>query len=146
MTEPSPTFSTCFGQPFIILHPSRYASMLAERMVATGAKCWLVNTGWTGGKFGVGQRCPLKYTRAIIDAIHDGSLANEEFTKFPVFDLAIPKKCGAVPTELLDPVLAWKDKAAFETASVNLAKMFNTAFERYAADCAPEVVAAGPNY
>lgn len=78
VTEPSPTFSTCFGQPFIVLHPSRYASMLAQRMTDAKADCWLINTGWTGGKFGVGKRCPLKYTRAIIDAIHDGSLSKAE--------------------------------------------------------------------
>lgn len=79
ITEPSPTFSTCFGQPFIVLHPSRYATMLAERMTKAGSKCWLINTGWTGGKFGVGKRCPLKATRAIVDAIHDGSLAKAEY-------------------------------------------------------------------
>jgi phosphoenolpyruvate carboxykinase (ATP) len=146
ITEPSPTFSTCFGQPFIVLHPSRYASMLATRMIASGTKCWLLNTGWTGGKFGTGKRCPLKYTRAIVDSIHDGSLAKAEFENFPVFNLSIPKALATVPSELLSPVKAWPDKAAFETQLIGLAKMFNKAFARFEADCAPEVVNAGPKF
>ncbi|KAM0750556.1 ATP-utilizing phosphoenolpyruvate carboxykinase [Meredithblackwellia eburnea MCA 4105] len=144
IAEPTPTFSTCFGQPFIVLHPSRYASMLAEKIEKNGSKVWLVNTGWTGGKFGVGKRCPLKHTRAIIDAIHDGSLAKAEFTTFPRFNLKIPKAVGNIPAELLDPVKAWSDKEAFEAQSKSLAGMFSKAFERYAADCSPAVVAAGP--
>ncbi|KAL8287464.1 hypothetical protein RQP46_003322 [Phenoliferia psychrophenolica] len=144
IAEPTPTFSTCFGQPFIVLHPSRYATMLAQRMTASGTKCWLVNTGWAGGAYGVGKRCPLKHTRAIIDAIHDGSLAKAEFTNFPTFNLKIPKAVGSVPAELLDPVQAWADKDAFKLQSKKLAGMFSKAFERYAADCSPEVVAAGP--
>jgi len=144
VTEPSPTFSTCFGQPFIILHPSRYASMLAERMSKTGAKCWLLNTGWTGGKFGVGSRCPLKYTRKIINAIHDGSLAKAEFGNFDTFNLRIPKKLEGVPDELLDPEQAWPKKDAFVAERKRLAGMFTTAFEKYANDCSPEVRAAGP--
>lgn len=163
ITEPSPTFSTCFGQPFIVLHrtsdiifaaeavlvhktdarsaryvASRYASMLATRMVASGTKCWLINTGWSGGKFGVGKRCPLKYTRAIIDAIHDGSLAKADFVNFDVFNLSIPVSIPGVPTELLDPVQAWSDKAAFTSERVKLAGMFKTAFARFEADCGAE--------
>ncbi|KAI5474637.1 hypothetical protein MNV49_002707 [Pseudohyphozyma bogoriensis] len=144
ISEPTPTFSTCFGQPFIILHPSRYATMLAERMVKSGTKCWLINTGWTGGKFGVGKRCPLKYTRAIVDAIHDGSLAKQEFSTFPTFNLQIPTSLPGVPSELLDPVQAWADKAAFKAESAKLAGMFTAAFEKYAPDVSASVLAAGP--
>ncbi|KAI5475762.1 hypothetical protein MNV49_000891, partial [Pseudohyphozyma bogoriensis] len=144
VTEPLPTFSTCFGQPFLVLHPSRYAEMLAERMVKSGTKCWLVNTGYTGGGVGVGRRCPLKYTRAIVDAIHDGSLAKAAYTTFPIFNLQIPTSCNGVPAELLDPTQAWKDKDAFKRESTKLAGMFNAAFKDYADLCSDAVVAAGP--
>ncbi|BEI82708.1 hypothetical protein CcaverHIS002_0305760 [Cutaneotrichosporon cavernicola] len=144
IVEPSPTFSTCYGQPFIILHPSRYASMLAERMSKNNVDCWLINTGWTGGKFGTGQRCPLKYTRAIVDAIHDGSLAKAEFVNFPVFNLQIPKALAGVPSEILDPQQAWADKAAFKVEVEKLGTMFNKAFAKYESDVSAEVVAVGP--
>lgn len=144
IVEPSPTFSTCYGQPFIILHPGRYASMLAERMSKNNVDCWLINTGWTGGKFGTGRRCPLKYTRAIVDAIHDGSLAKAEFVNFPVFNLSIPKALEGVPSEILDPQQAWADKAAFKTEVEKLAGMFNKAFAKYESDVSKEVVAVGP--
>ncbi|GAA5908851.1 hypothetical protein JCM8208_005600 [Rhodotorula glutinis] len=144
IAEPTPTFSTCFGAPFIVLHPSRYASMLGQRMSQQNTKCWLVNTGWVGGAFGVGKRCPLKYTRKIIDSIHDGSLANAEYQTNPVFNLAIPTKIEGIPSELLDPQQAWSDKAGYKAQVEKLAGMFTKAFERYANECAPEVVAAGP--
>jgi len=144
VTEPSPTFSTCFGQPFIVLHPSRYATMLAERMTKAGSKCWLLNTGWTGGKFGVGKRCPLKATRAIVDAIHDGSLAKAKFENFDVFNLSIPSAIEGVDSKLLNPAKAWSDTSAFETDRKKLGKMFNDAFEKYSADCTPAVRNAGP--
>ncbi|GAA6015739.1 hypothetical protein JCM11491_002462 [Sporobolomyces phaffii] len=144
IAEPTPTFSTCFGSPFIILHPSRYASMLAQKMKAAGTKVYLVNTGWTGGAFGTGKRCPLKVTRKIVDAIHDGSLAKCEFKKSGSFNLSIPTALEGVPAELLDPVQAWSDKAAYDKTNAKLVGMFNAAFERYSAECSPEVVAAGP--
>ncbi|WOO81979.1 Phosphoenolpyruvate carboxykinase (ATP) [Vanrija pseudolonga] len=144
IVEPSPTFSTCYGQPFIVLHPGRYARMLAERMDKNKVNCWLINTGWTGGKFGTGRRCPLKYTRAIVDAIHDGSLANAEYENFPVFNLAIPKAVAGVPAEILDPAKAWQDKAAFKTEVTKLAGMFQKAYTKYEADIDPKIKAAGP--
>ncbi|KAK4056429.1 Protein kinase C-like 1 [Microbotryomycetes sp. JL221] len=146
VTEPSPTFSTCFGQPFIVLHPSRYASMLAKKMAEHGSNCWLINTGWVGGAFGTGKRCPLKYTRAIIDAIHDGRLAQAEFKTSPIFNLQIPTSIpqSEVPAELLDPRASWPDAKAFDAQNEKLANMFTTAFERYASDVTPEVAAAGP--
>ncbi|CAK9783284.1 putative phosphoenolpyruvate carboxykinase [Cutaneotrichosporon oleaginosum] len=144
IVEPSPTFSTCYGQPFIILHPGRYASMLAERMSKNNVDCWLINTGWTGGKFGTGRRCPLKYTRAIVDAIHDGTLAKAEFVNFPVFNLSIPKALAGVPSEILDPQQAWADKTAFKAEVEKLAGMFNKAFAKYESDVSKEVVAVGP--
>ncbi|EST08529.1 Phosphoenolpyruvate carboxykinase, ATP-utilizing [Kalmanozyma brasiliensis GHG001] len=142
--EPSPTFSTCYGQPFIVLHPRVYAKMLAERMEKHKADVWLVNTGWAGGKFGVGQRCPLKYTRKIIDSIHDGSLAKAKFKNFGVFNLQIPSQIEGVPENLLNPATSWPDKDAFKTELHKLAEMFNTNFEKYANDVSAEVSAAGP--
>ncbi|SNX84785.1 probable phosphoenolpyruvate carboxykinase [Melanopsichium pennsylvanicum] len=142
--EPSPTFSTCYGQPFIVLHPRVYAKMLAERMEKHKADVWLVNTGWAGGKFGVGQRCPLKYTRKIIDAIHDGSLAKAQFENFGVFNLQIPTAIEGVPETLLNPATSWSDKSAFKVEVNKLAEMFTTNFEKYSNDVSAEVAAAGP--
>ncbi|WWC71996.1 phosphoenolpyruvate carboxykinase (ATP) [Kwoniella pini CBS 10737] len=144
IVEPSPTFSTCYGQPFIILHPGRYAKMLAERMEKNKVDCWLINTGWTGGKFGTGKRCPLKYTRAIVDAIHNGTLAKAEFENFPIFNLAIPKAVEGVPSEILDPVKVWPSKDAFNAEVQKLGGMFQKAFSKYEADITAEVKNAGP--
>ncbi len=144
IVEPSPTFSTCYGQPFIILHPRRYAEMLAKRMAIHKANCWLVNTGWTGGKFGTGKRCPLKYTRAIIDAIHDGSLAGAEYETFGTFNLQVPKAVNNVPSNVLNPRNAWPDTKAFDVEVKKLGGMFAEAFQKYAKEVAPEVLAAGP--
>ncbi|WFD39514.1 phosphoenolpyruvate carboxykinase (ATP) [Malassezia japonica] len=147
VVEPSPTFSTCYGQPFIVLQPQRYATMLAERMAKVKCNAWLINTGWTGGKFGVGRRCPLKFTRAILNAIHDGSLAKAEFKTFApgVFDLQVPTHVNTVPDELLDPSVAWADKAGFEAELKKLAGMFSEAFVKYEKDVKAEVLQAGPS-
>jgi phosphoenolpyruvate carboxykinase (ATP) len=145
--EPIPTFSTCYSAPFIVLHPSRYATMLAERMRATNAHCWLINTGWVGGKYGSGSRCPLKYTRAIVDAIHNGSLAalpENEYDNFDVFGLSIPTKVENVPSEVLDPRKAWPDKDAFNKEVKKLAGMFNRAFTAFEKQVDEKVRLAGP--
>ena len=161
--EPIPTFSTCYSAPFIVLHvshqhipstihpglhippqPGRYAEMLAERMSKHNVDCWLINTGWTGGKFGTGKRCPLKYTRRIVDAVHSGELAKAEYETFPVFNLQIPTSLEGVPRELLNPRLAWKDTEAFEREVRKLAGMFVKAFAVYESGVDPKVLAAGP--
>ncbi|EJD37525.1 hypothetical protein AURDEDRAFT_116763 [Auricularia subglabra TFB-10046 SS5] len=146
--EPIPTFSTCYSAPFIVLHPSRYASMLAERMAKHQVDCWLVNTGWVRGKFGsgAGRRCPLPVTRRIVDAIHDGTLARAEYATFEpgTFNLQIPTKLEGVPDELLDPRAAWQDKAAFDREVRKLAAMFGKAFKLYEDEVSDEVRAAGP--
>ncbi|OWZ76529.1 phosphoenolpyruvate carboxykinase (ATP) [Cryptococcus neoformans] len=144
IVEPSPTFSTCYGQPFIILHPGRYAKMLAERMEKNRVNCWLINTGWTGGKFGTGKRCPLKYTRAIVDAIHNGSLAKAEYENFPIFNLAIPKAVEGVPSEILNPEKVWPSKEAFKAELDKLGGMFQKAFAKYEADIDEKVKLSGP--
>jgi phosphoenolpyruvate carboxykinase (ATP) len=127
-----------------VLHPGRYAEMLAERMAKHQVDCWLINTGWTGGKYGHGRRCPLKYTRAIVDAVHSGELAKQEFATFDVFGLQIPTACPGVPAELLDPRQAWKDTAAFEREVRKLAGMFQKAFATYESDVDEKVRLAGP--
>lgn len=144
VSEPLPTFSTCYGQPFIVLHPGRYAAMLAERMAKHNVDCWLVNTGWTGGRFGVGKRCPLKYTRAIIDAIHDGSLSKAEYEVFPVFKLRVPKAIKGVPSALLNPRNAWENKWEFDLEVNALARKFTKAFSKYVDNVHASVAAAGP--
>lgn len=143
VTEPSPVFSTCYGAPFLVLDPTRYASMLEERMTKTGADCYLINTGWVQGGFSTGgRRCPLKYTRAIIDSIHNGALKKAEYQNHPVFNLAIPTKIEGVPDELLSPT--WSDKSAYDEAQKNLAGMFTNALKKYEATMSDAVKKAGP--
>ena len=158
--EPIPTFSTCYSAPFIVLHvrfdphvltvlmvclqPSRYADMLAERMSRHNVSCWLVNTGWTGGKFGTGKRCPLRYTRRIVDAIHSGELLGAEYETYGVFGLQIPTCIEGIPRDLLNPKLAWADKEAFEREVRKLAGMFQKAFKLYEGDVKECVKLAGP--
>ena len=144
IVEPSPTFSTCYGQPFIVLHPGRYARMLAEKMQSSHANCWLINTGWTGGKFGTGKRCPLKYTRAIVDAIHNGSLAKAEYEMFPGFNLSIPKAVEGVPSEILNPAKVWPSQDAFKEELTKLGGMFQKAYTKYEADVDQKIKLAGP--
>lgn len=108
------------------------------------ANCWLINTGWAGGKFGKGKRCPLKYTRAIINAIHSGELAQAEFEKFETFNLQIPKKVTGVPSELLHSRTAWNDDKGFNAELTKLAGMFKEAFTKYEDDVDADVKAAGP--
>ena len=118
--------------------------MLAERMAAHNVDCWLINTGWTGGKFGTGKRCPLKYTRRIVDAVHSGELARAEYEPFGVFNLQVPTALPGVPRELLNPRLAWANKEAFEREVRKLAGMFQKAFALYESDVDEKVRLAGP--
>ena len=129
------------------VQPSRYATMLAERMASTNANCWLVNTGWTGGKYGTGDRCPLKYTRRIVDAIHSGELADAttEYENFEVFNLTIPTHIEGVPRDILNPKRAWKDKEAFQREVTKLAAMFEKAFRAYENDVEEAVRMSGPS-
>jgi phosphoenolpyruvate carboxykinase (ATP) len=140
--EPSATFSTCFGAPFMVHHPGRYAALLAERLEAHGADVWLINTGWSGGPYGVGNRMPLAQTRAMVRAAIDGSLRDVAYTIDPVFGLAMPQSCPGVPDMALDPRTAWGDALRWESAARPLARMFHANFVRYAAE-APAGAAAG---
>lgn len=144
ITEPTATFSACFGQPFLVWHPTKYAHMLAERMQSHRVDAWLINTGWTGGKYGIGKRCPLKYTRAIIDAIHSGELNGAEYEPYPVFNLMVPKCCSNVPSEILHPERSWSDRLLFEQTQRKVAMLFVENFKMYESEAAPNILAAGP--
>lgn len=138
------TFSSCFGEIFLTRHPTVYANLLAAKLAKHKPNVYLVNTGWINGRFGVGQRIPMKYTRAIIDAINNGELEKAELVDFPVFGLKIPTAVAGVPTEVLDPARSWKDKAGYKQAVEELADKFNKNFEKYADKVTPEVLAAAP--
>ncbi|MCU1256061.1 MAG: pckA [Candidatus Angelobacter sp.] len=140
--EPQPNFSTCFGSPFLPLRPKVYAEMLGRRMEEHGSQCWLVNTGWFGGPYGVGSRMKLPYTRAMVNAAIEGALDTVEFEQDPAFGLTIPKFVPGVPAEFLRARDAWKDKAAYDKTAADLAARFAKNFERF--DVPANVRAAGP--
>jgi phosphoenolpyruvate carboxykinase (ATP) len=144
VTEPSATFSACFGAPFLPLHPTVYADLLREKLTMHQATVWLVNTGWTGGPYGVGCRMSLAYTRAIINDILDGKLADVPTTTDPVFGLRIPNQAPNVPADILNPRNTWSDQAAYDAKAYELAQRFKKNFEKYADQAGAEVVAAGP--
>jgi phosphoenolpyruvate carboxykinase (ATP) len=144
VTEPKATFSPCFGGPFMVWHPAKYAELLAAKLEKHGATTWLVNTGWSGGAYGVGKRMKLSVTRAIVDAIHSGELAKAETAVDPLFGLAVPKAVPGVPTELLQPRNTWADKAAYDAMAKKLAHLFVTNFKKYEAGAPADVKAAGP--
>jgi len=144
VTEPTVTFSSCYAQPFIVWHPTKYAEMLADRLEKYNATAWLVNTGWTGGPYGIGSRCSLKYTRAIIDAIHSGELKDIPTTKMPVFGLDVPVKCPGVPESILMPRNTWPNPTNYDAQLAKLAHMFTENFKKYEAQSPAEVVQAGP--
>ncbi len=144
VTEPQATFSPCFGGPFLVWHPSKYAELLAAKMKQHRARVWLVNTGWCGGAHGVGKRISLKHTRAIIDAIHDGSLAKTKTVSDPVFGFSTVPECPNIPSEILVPRNAWADKVAYDSTAQNLAGLFKENFKTYEAGASSEIKAAGP--
>jgi phosphoenolpyruvate carboxykinase (ATP) len=144
VTEPKATFSPCFGGPFLVWHPGKYADLLAQRIRKHEASVWLVNTGWTGGPYGVGSRIKLAYTRAIVDAIHSGELDVAETRTDAVFQLRAVTKCPHVPGEMLVPGNTWPDIAEFDATSRKLAGLFTENFAKYADGVREEVRAAGP--
>ncbi|MCH2178297.1 MAG: phosphoenolpyruvate carboxykinase (ATP) [Mariniblastus sp.] len=144
VNEPEVTFSACFGAAFLVWHPMKYAELLAEKMRDHGTTAWLVNTGWSGGAYGVGERIQLKHTRAIVDAIHNGDLEGVEFDQDLIFGLAIPTHCSGVPEAILNPRKTWSDMAAFDATARKLAAGFNENFELYADQATREVVEGGP--
>jgi phosphoenolpyruvate carboxykinase (ATP) len=131
VTEPQATFSTCFGAPFMPRHPTVYAKMLGEKMARQNVKCWLVNTGWSGGGFGVGQRMSIRHTRAMVRAALDGTLAAAASSTDPHFGMQVPSACPDVPGEVLNPKSTWKDKKAYDVAARDVAQRFEKNFEQF---------------
>ncbi|MBL7751208.1 MAG: phosphoenolpyruvate carboxykinase (ATP) [Chitinophagaceae bacterium] len=144
ITEPKPTFSACFGAPFIPLHPGRYAEMLGRKMKEHNVNVWLINTGWTGGPYGTGRRMKLSYTRAMITAALNGQLNEEEFEMHPLFGVMMPKRCPGVPVNLLNPRYTWADRDAYDTQAIKLAQLFIDNFAKYADGVSEEVRKAAP--
>lgn len=144
VTEPQVTFSPCFGGPFLVWHPTVYAELLAKKLRDHKAHMWMVNTGWSGGAFGTGERMKLSITRSIIDAIHEGALVNQPTVRDPVFGVEVPTACPAVPSEMLIPRNAWADKGAYDATAKKLAKMFQDNFKQYESNASAETRAAGP--
>ena len=145
ITEPVPNFSACYGAAFLSLHPTVYAELLAEKMRKHFVDVWLVNTGWTGGSYGVGHRFELRYTRAIIDAILGGELADANYEHDDIFGLAVPDAVPDVPTKVLNPRNAWTDKEAYDETARRLAGMFVKNFEQFADQASDEILSAAPN-
>jgi len=144
VTEPKPTFSACFGAPFFPLHPGEYAHLLGKKMQENKVNVWLINTGWTGGAYGTGNRMKLSYTRAMITAALEGKLDAAQYLNDPVFGLAIPDQCPGVPAEILNPRNTWSDPTAYDEKAKYLAGLFVKNFEKYASGVSEEIMAAAP--
>jgi phosphoenolpyruvate carboxykinase (ATP) len=144
ITDPVATFSACFGQAFLPLHPAKYAEMLGEKMRSGKVNVWLVNTGWSGGPHGVGKRMSLKYTRAMITSALTGKLDQVPYTTHPVFGLEMPESCEGVPAELLNPRNTWADKSSYDVKANHLANLFNENFSKYESGANEEIRQAAP--
>ncbi len=144
VTEPKPTFSACFGAPFLPLHPGKYADMLGKKMREQNVNIWLINTGWTGGSYGIGNRMKLSYTRAMITAVLEGKLDDVALTTHPVFGMSVPKECPNVPSNVLDPRATWTDKNAYDEKAKFLAGLFIDNFKKYETGVSEEIRAAAP--
>ncbi|CAN5772867.1 phosphoenolpyruvate carboxykinase (ATP) [soil metagenome] len=144
VTEPKATFSACFGAPFIPLHPGQYAEMLGRKMMEDDVKVWLINTGWSGGPYGIGERIKLAYTRAMITAALERKLEDVSFEKHPLFGMMMPAACPGVPASILNPKNTWKDKSMYDLKAKELAQLFINNFKKYAAGVSEEILAAAP--
>ncbi|MDB5192319.1 MAG: phosphoenolpyruvate carboxykinase [Segetibacter sp.] len=144
VTEPKATFSACFGAPFLPLHPGFYAEMLGRKMKELNVPVWLVNTGWSGGPYGVGSRIKLKYTRAMITAALNGELEKANFVEHEIFGVQVPLCCAGVPDNILNPKDTWEDKAAYDEKARNLAHQFVSNFEKYADGVSEEIMSSAP--
>ena len=142
--EPEITFSTCFGGPFMVHHPAFYADILKRKILRYDVKCWLINTGWVGGPYGVGKRISIKYTRRMLNAVLDGELDQVEYKTDPVFGFQVPKTCPDIPDEVLDPASSWPDREAYNKRYRSLASRFIDNFKKFETETPPEVNAAGP--
>ncbi len=143
--EPEITFSACFGAPFMVHNPAFYAELLKKKIMRHGAQCWLVNTGWVGGAFGVGKRISIRHTRALLDAALDGRLADVEYRVDPLFKYEVPLTCPNVPEKVLTPEASWPDFDAYRMKYKQLGSLYVENFRKFADDCPPEVCACGPD-
>jgi len=144
VTDPEAVFSACFGAPFMPLHPTKYAELLGEKMDQHKVNLWLVNTGWTGGKYGVGKRMSLPHTRALISAAMNGYLDGVDYNIHSVFGLEVPTHCPGVPSEVLDPRATWKNKEGYDKSAQNLAKQFIDNFKQFEEYASDDIMAGGP--
>ena len=147
ITEPVPSFSACFGAPFMPLHPAEYAEMLSKKMKEAGVNVWLVNTGWSGGPYGVGSRIKLKYTRAMINAVLNGDLGLYNYDDYhihSVFGVAQPRKCPGVPTEVLSPRATWNNDDAYYKTAFKLSNAFRENFKKFEEFASEEIRRGGP--
>jgi phosphoenolpyruvate carboxykinase (ATP) len=144
VTEPEATFSACFGAAFIMWHTNKYAELLADKIKKHNTKAWLVNTGWTGGAYGVGSRIKLKYTRAIIDAIHNGDFDKVDMVQDAEFGFQIPVSCPGVPAEILVPKNTWEDKEKYDQTKEKLIELFQNNFKSFESKVVDKIVAAEP--
>ncbi|WP_411030673.1 phosphoenolpyruvate carboxykinase (ATP) [Spongiimicrobium sp. 3-5] len=144
ITEPVPSFSACFGEPFMPLHPTVYAEMLSKKMTEAGVNVWLINTGWSGGPYGVGSRIKLRYTRAMISEAMKGNLNDVDYEVHPIFGLHMPKYCHNVPTEMLDPLNTWLQKGAYISKAIQLAHSFHLNFDKFINQASDEIMHGGP--
>ncbi len=142
--EPEITFSACFGAPFMVHHPYYYAELLRNKINKYNVNCWLVNTGWTGGQYGVGKRMSIQHTRTLLNAALDGKLLEVEYRTDPLFGFEVPKHCEGVPDKVLVPAETWDDPDAYKQKYQQLAALFIENFKKFSAGCSPEVIAAGP--
>ncbi|MEK6572108.1 MAG: phosphoenolpyruvate carboxykinase (ATP) [Bacteroidota bacterium] len=142
--EPEMTFSTCFGAPFMVHHPYFYADLLKRKILKYGVNCWLVNTGWVGGPYGVGKRISIKYTRGLLNAALDGKLLKVKYGVDPVFGFEVPETCDEIPSSVLNPAAAWPSKETYMQKYRQLASRFIENFKKYEAGCPQETIAAGP--
>ncbi len=144
INEPTPNFSACFGAPFMPLHPTKYAEMLSRKMKEAGVNVWLVNTGWTGGPYGVGSRMKLKFTRAMISAALNGELDNVVYEKHPVFGLNVPQECPNVPSQVLNPKETWSNEKAYDIQAKELATSFKENFAKFESYANEEILGGAP--
>ena len=144
VNEPLPSFSACFGAPFMPLHPTKYAEMLSAKMTEAGVNVWLVNTGWTGGPYGVGSRFDIPVTRRIVNAIQDGELHEVETENIPGLNLEVPLLVRGVDSKLLNPINNWNDKEEYQKQLKDLVSQFQENFKKY--NVQPEIVSAGPGF
>jgi phosphoenolpyruvate carboxykinase (ATP) len=144
ISEPVATFSACFGAPFMVRHPSVYAQLLADMIEKHKVKCWLVNTGWTGGPYGTGSRMKIQYTRALLNAALDKSLNDADMRTDPIFGFQIPVSAPGVPAEILNPRNTWSNPSDYDTQAKKLAVLFHENFEQFKDKTPQTVITAGP--